>query len=89
MTEVFTGVHIFACPSPVIQILLNKQINAEKRYRETKTGRQHPVDTIPVRRTGKKNSVSTAAMETQLPAYNKKRQHGNENREAPPHVPHI
>lgn len=68
-------------------ILLDNQMNADKRDSEKKTGRQDPVDTIPVRPTGENFSVSTAAMETQLLAYNKKQRHGNEDREAPP--PHI
>lgn len=57
------------------------------RIKETVRRRQDPVDTIPVRPTGENFSVSTAAMETQLSAYNKKQRHGNEDREAPP--PHI
>lgn len=49
--------------------------------------RQDPVDTIPVRPTGENFSVSMAAMETQLSAYNKKQQHDNEDRKAsPPHI---
>lgn len=88
MTEGFTGVHVLLCPSHDIQILVNNQINSDKRDRETRMEREDPVDTIPVRRTGENISVSMAAMETQLPAYNKKRQHGNEGREAPlpPHI---
>lgn len=88
MTEGFTGMHVFLCSSHDIQILVNNQMNSDKRGRETRMGRQDPVDTIPVRRTGENISVSMAAMETQLPAYNKKRQHGNEDREAPL-LPHI
>lgn len=85
MTE---GVHVLLCLSRDIQILVNNQMNSDKRDRETRLGRQDPVDTIPVRRTGENISVSMAAMETQLPAYNKKWQHGNEDREAPlpPHI---
>lgn len=88
MTEGFTGVHALLCSSRDIQILVNNQMNSDKRDRETRMGRQDSVDTIPVRRTGENISVSMAAMETQLPAYNKKRQHGNEDREAPlpPHI---
>lgn len=44
----------------------------QNRNIEKKTGRKDPVDTIPVRPTRENVSVSMAAMETQLSAYNKK-----------------
>lgn len=56
-------------------------MNADKRDGEEEGGKKF--DTIPVRPTGEKFSVSMAAMETQLTAYNKKQRNGNEDREAP------